>query len=105
MPDAEVRRVQAMVLGDVLPHVRDIRRSGCPSLDLCAVASGKLDGFYESGLGRWDIAAGAAIAEASGAKVIELSSHTLPNPLLVVANGSLRDELAAALVKAGGGVY
>jgi myo-inositol-1(or 4)-monophosphatase len=104
LPDIEVRRVQAVVLGNVLPLVRDIRRSGCPSLDLCAVASGKLDGFYENGLGRWDIAAGAAIAEAAGAKVIELSSHTLPNPLLIVANGRLKDELVAALVKAGGDV-
>ncbi len=104
LPSSEVRRVQAEVLCNVLPLVRDIRRSGCPSLDLCAVASGKLDGFYESGLGRWDIAAGAAIAEAAGAKVIELSSLSLPNPLLVVANARLVDELVALLVKTGAGV-
>jgi myo-inositol-1(or 4)-monophosphatase len=104
LPNSEVRHVQAEVLGKVLPLVRDIRRSGCPSLDLCAVASGKLDGFYESGLGRWDIAAGAAIAEAAGAKVIELSSLTLPNPLLVVANAKLADELVTVLIKTGASI-
>jgi len=103
LPDVEVRRKQAKVLGNLLPIVRDIRRSGCPSLDLCAVASGTLDGYYESGLGRWDIAAGAAIAEAAGAKVVELSSLTLPNPLLVVANAKLLDKLVAALIETGAG--
>lgn len=101
LPNAEVRRVQAEVLRGVLPHVRDVRRSGCPSLDLCAVASGMLDGFYESGLGHWDIAAGAAIAEAAGATVIELDSPTLPNPLLVVANAKLLEALVSRLVEAG----
>jgi myo-inositol-1(or 4)-monophosphatase len=101
LPHAEVRRVQAEVLGSVLPFVRDVRRSGCPSLDLCAVAAGMLDGFYESGLGRWDIAAGAAIAEAAGATVSELHSNTLPVPLLVVANATLNEALVSLLVRAG----
>lgn len=101
LPDAGVRRVQAEVLRCVLPLVRDVRRSGCPSLDLCAVASGMLDGFYESGLGRWDIAAGAAIAEAAGASVVELQSPVLPNPLLVVANAKLLETLVLILVEAG----
>jgi myo-inositol-1(or 4)-monophosphatase len=101
LPNAEVRRVQAEVLKAVLPLVRDVRRSGCPSLDICAVASGALDGFYECGLGRWDTAAGAAIAEAAGAKVVQLHSNILPNPLLVVANPVLLDSLIDALFKAG----
>lgn len=104
LPRADARYLQAEVLRDVLPHVRDVRRSGCPSLDLCAVAAGKLDGFYESGLGRWDIAAGAAIAEAAGAKVTELHSSTLPDPLLVAANPKLLDALVALLVKAGAAI-
>jgi myo-inositol-1(or 4)-monophosphatase len=101
LPHAEVRRVQVGVLRSVLPLVRDVRRSGCPALDLCAVASGTLDGFYESGLGRWDIAAGAAIAEAAGAAVVEPPSPILPNPWLVVANPKLLDALVALLVNAG----
>ena len=97
----EVRRAQADLLREILPRVRDIRRSGCPSLDICAVASGRLDGFYEAGLGRWDIAAGAAVAEAAGATVLLLGSNVLPNPLLVVANAKLADALVSALSEAG----
>ena len=101
LPDARARRLQAEVLRGVLPRVRDVRRSGCPSLDLCAVASGALDGFYESGLGRWDMAAGAAIAEAAGAEVIELHSPILPAPLLVVANAKLLKALVVMLIEVG----
>lgn len=96
LPIVSVRRKQAEGLGAILPLVRDIRRSGCPALDICHVAAGALDAFYEFGLGPWDIAAAAAIAEAAGATVHLLHSDILPNPLLVVANG----ELAAALIAA-----
>jgi myo-inositol-1(or 4)-monophosphatase len=75
LPNAAVRNVQGEMLRRILPVVRDVRRSGCPALDLCAVAAGILDGFYESGLRRWDIAAGAAIAEAAGAPVDDTAPH------------------------------
>jgi myo-inositol-1(or 4)-monophosphatase len=93
LPDADVRRLQADILRQVLPRVRDIRRSGCPSLDICNVASGTLDVFYECGLGPWDISAAAAIAEAAGATVLLLDSKVLPNPFLVVANAQLMPSL------------
>ena len=101
LPDENVRRKQADLLREILPRVRDIRRSGCPSLDICSVASGTLDGFYECGLGPWDIAAGAAIAEAAGATVRLLNSRVLPNPFLVVANARLASELVSVLVETG----
>lgn len=101
LPTLEVRDAQGEILRRLLPQVRDVRRSGCPSLDLCAVASGALDGFYESGLGRWDIAAGAAIAEAAGATVVELQSRLLPNPVVVAANAQLLKSFVAALAEAG----
>jgi myo-inositol-1(or 4)-monophosphatase len=104
LPTLSVRDVQGDILRRLLPLVRDVRRSGCPALDLCAVAAGNLDGFYESGLGRWDIAAGAAIAEAAGATVVELQSSVLPNPLLVAANAKLLDALVAALVEIGAAI-
>jgi myo-inositol-1(or 4)-monophosphatase len=101
LPNAEARRVQADLLRAALPRVRDIRRSGCPSLDICNVASGALDAFYECGLGQWDIAAATAIAEATGAAVRLLRSAVLPNPMLVVANTKLAEALVAALKEAG----
>lgn len=101
LPDENVRRKQADLLRQILPRVRDIRRSGCPSLDICSVASGTLDGFYECGLGPWDIIAGAAIAEAAGATIRLLSSRVLPNPFFVVANAALISELVSVFVDTG----
>ncbi len=101
LPDADVRRLQADLLRQVLPRVRDIRRSGCPSLDICGVASGTLDAFYECGLGQWDIAAAAAIAEAAGAKILLLNSKVFPNPFLVVANAKLMSAMVALLIENG----
>jgi myo-inositol-1(or 4)-monophosphatase len=70
--EAERRRRQAEVLVDLLPRVRDIRRMGAASVDLCSVACGRLDAYYERGLSWWDIAAGSLIAAEAGAVVSSL---------------------------------
>lgn len=63
----EVRRDQARRLVHLLPRVRDIRRGGSAALDLCAVAAGRLDAYYERGVHSWDIAAGwLLVTEAGG---------------------------------------
>src|SRR5438067_1372973 len=64
--DAGLRAHQAQVLTHVLPVVRDVRRAGAAALDLCWVAAGRLDGFFEAGLQPWDWAAGALVAGESG---------------------------------------
>ena len=56
------RLVQGEVLRAVLPRVRDIRRGGSAAVDLCSVASGSVDAYYERGVNLWDIAAGGLIA-------------------------------------------
>src|SRR5262245_56341656 len=56
------RAVQAQVLTEVLPRVRDIRRAGSCTVDLCAVASGQVDAYYERGPMYWDYAAAGLIA-------------------------------------------
>ena len=58
---------QADVLHQLMPQLRDIRRGGAAAVDLCDVAAGRLDGYYERGLSRWDFAAGALIAREAGA--------------------------------------
>lgn len=78
------RRRQAEVLVGVLPQVRDIRRQGAAALDLCSVACGRLDGYYERGLALWDLAAGGLIAGEAGAVVTDLDGHP-PRPGAVVA--------------------
>ena len=70
--EPEVRAQQAEVVSRVLPRVRDIRRAGAAALDLCFVAAGRLDGYYERGIHRWDYAAGALIVREAGGEVLEL---------------------------------
>ncbi len=66
---AERRAVQGGVLARLLPMVRDIRRVGAAAVDLCWVASGRVDAYFEAGLQPWDLAAGALIAAEAGARV------------------------------------
>ncbi|GAT81562.1 inositol-phosphate phosphatase [Streptomyces sp. F-3] len=63
----EVRAHQAEVAHRLIPQVRDIRRSGSAATDLCDLAAGRLDGYYERGLNPWDFAAGDLIAREAGA--------------------------------------
>lgn len=65
--DPDRRRAQATALVHVLPAVRDIRRMGGAAVDLCSLACGRVDGYYERGLSPWDSAAGALIASEAGA--------------------------------------
>ncbi|CAM2914955.1 inositol monophosphatase family protein [Prescottella defluvii] len=67
--DARRREVQGRLIGELLPRVRDIRRIGSAALDLCMVASGRVDAHFEHGLNPWDWAAGALIASEAGARV------------------------------------
>ncbi|MFV1991632.1 MAG: inositol monophosphatase family protein, partial [Acidimicrobiales bacterium] len=60
------RKRQAEVLLGLITEVRDIRRAGSAALDLCWVAKGNLDGYYERGLNPWDLAAGILIVEEAG---------------------------------------
>ncbi|KQX56234.1 MULTISPECIES: inositol monophosphatase family protein [unclassified Streptomyces] len=61
------RAHQAEIARRVIPLVRDIRRGGSAAIDLCDVAAGRLDAYYERGLNPWDLAAGALIAREAGA--------------------------------------
>ena len=82
----EVRARQGEVLAALLHDIRDIRRAGSAALDLCAVACGTVDAYYESGLNPWDLAAGWVIAVEAGALVSGLN-HTGPGEAAVVAAG------------------
>lgn len=66
---ARRRQQQAELLTRVLPRVRDIRRSGSAALDLCQLAEGRVDAYYEHGTHPWDYAAAAVIAQEAGAVV------------------------------------
>ncbi|HEY5879917.1 MAG TPA: inositol monophosphatase family protein [Nakamurella sp.] len=96
--DAEIRRQQGTLLGRLLPQVRDIRRIGSAALDLCAVASGSVDAYFEEGVKAWDVAAGGLIAQEAGARATR-TSPIAGQAGLLVAGPALFDELIQALVK------
>ncbi|WP_209560246.1 inositol monophosphatase family protein [Frigoribacterium sp. PvP032] len=83
--EADRRVEQAAVLGRLIGQVRDLRRLGAASLDLCAVAAGRLDAYAERGLKPWDHAAGVLIAEEAGA-VVRGEVGQAPSGRLVVAS-------------------
>lgn len=95
--DAARRRRQGAVVQELLGSVRDIRRIGSAALDLCAVASGQLNAYYEKGLNPWDLAAGALIAEEAGARVAGLSGRPATSELLIAAPEPLFGELEELL--------
>lgn len=95
------RARQAELLRDVLPRIRDIRRGGAAALDLCWVAAGRVDGYYEHGLSPWDFAAGALIAAEAGARVSAIDGGPpRPGSVFAAAPG-IADDLRSLLVEAG----
>ena len=95
---ASARRAwQAQVAGQVLPRVRDLRRFGSAALDLCWVAGGRLDAYYEWGLNPWDLSAGRLICQQAGGRVGILEGRTV-----VATVPGLYDPLVALLDTAGG---
>jgi myo-inositol-1(or 4)-monophosphatase len=98
--DPARRARQAAVLAHVLPRVRDIRRMGAAAVDLCSVAAGRVNAYYERGLGPWDLAAGALVATEAGAMVGSLDGPPVAGGVIVAAPRSLfasfRDLLQAA---------
>jgi len=91
----ERRAVQASLLSRLLPAVRDIRRIGSAALDLCWVANGRFDAYYESGLHYWDWAAGRVICEEAGAQLA-----TLPGDIVLASTPELLAPLTDLLVRA-----
>ncbi|BAV42209.1 inositol monophosphatase family protein [Mycobacterium ulcerans] len=91
------RATQAALLARMLPMVRDVRRIGSAALDLCMVAAGRLDAYYEHGLQLWDRAAGALIAAEAGARVVLPASDVVGAGLVVAAAPGVADELLGVL--------
>jgi myo-inositol-1(or 4)-monophosphatase len=96
---AQRRARQAEVLSGVLPRVRDIRRSGSAAIDLCSVAAGRVDAYYERGPQEWDFAAGSLIVQEAGGTVAGLHGRPMSPELTIAAGpglfGPLHDLLAA----------
>jgi myo-inositol-1(or 4)-monophosphatase len=93
------RQVQGEVVAALLPYVRDIRRAGSAAVDLCSVAAGRLDAFYERGLNYWDFAAGGLIAREAGATVGGLSGQPESTSMAMAAGPELYRQLDIFLTR------
>jgi len=63
------------MMRDIIRHTAGVRRPGAAALDLAYVAAGRLDGFWELGLSKWDMAAGALLITESGGLVGDLQGN------------------------------
>ncbi|MER5460567.1 inositol monophosphatase family protein [Streptomyces sp. NPDC002668] len=96
-----VRTHQADVARQLIPRLRDIRRSGSAAVDLCDVAAGRLDGYYERGLSPWDLSAGDLIAREAGALTGGRPGDTANGDLAVAASPGVFEPLQSLLEEFG----
>jgi len=82
-------------LTNLLSNIRDIRRLGAADIDLCYLAQGKIDAFYEIDLQPWDVSAGILIVLEAGGKVTNANGEAfrLESKSIVVSNGKVHDAL------------
>jgi myo-inositol-1(or 4)-monophosphatase len=87
------------VFGQVLRQARAVRRLGSAAIDICWVAAGRMDGFWEASLKPWDTRAGALILEEAGGKVTGMDGKQW-NPdagHILATNGLIHDEVIGIL--------
>ena len=87
--DLAERVRQGEQIASLIPRVRDIRRNGAAAVDLCHVASGAVDGYFETGLKEWDLAAGGLIAREAGALVTGRKGAPAGEAMVIAAGAAL----------------
>ena len=96
--DIEKRKIQAELIAQLLPQIRDFRRLGACAVDICHVASGSLDAYFEAGVNEWDYAAAGLIATEAGAKVsIDKGIWNGEKNMVIVAGPTLHAPLSAQI--------
>jgi len=94
------RTVQSRRLTEFIHRIRDVRRMGAAAVDLCFVACGRLDAYFEENLHTWDILAAELIAREAGARSGDFSGAALRPAEVLVATPGVFDALSAMLVDA-----
>ena len=97
---ASQRTIQSARVAKMIHEVRDIRRFGAASIDLCYVACGRLDAYFEENLFPWDIAAGALIAREAGCRLGDFRGGPLRPAETLVATPLVFDALSAMILRA-----
>lgn len=101
--EAAVRAEQGAVVATLLPQVRDIRRAGAAAVDMCWVAQGVVDAYFERGTHLWDRAAAMVICREAGAEVGGVDGGPATDAMTIAAapgvSASLRDALVGSGVR------
>jgi myo-inositol-1(or 4)-monophosphatase len=86
-------------VASILPKIQDLRRFGSASLDLCFVADGRFEGFFEIGLMPWDVGAGVLIVQEAGGKISKTdgSNYSLGDFDIVASNGLIHQEFISSI--------
>lgn len=92
--DSQRRAAQGAAVARLLPRVRDVRRIGAASLDLCSLAAGRVDAYVEQGLQPWDLAAGGLVAREAGALVTGLDGAPAGERLVLACAPRLHPALS-----------
>ncbi|MEM7094354.1 MAG: inositol monophosphatase family protein [Actinomycetota bacterium] len=100
-PDHARRERQGLHFASFIPRVRDIRRMGSAALDLSAVATGQLDGYFEIGLSEWDWAAGELLVREGGGRVIVERDAASGRAFIAAASPGIADVFFAMLRELG----
>ena len=95
------RQTQARRLAALLPQVRDLRRYGSAALDLCMVACGRLDAYYEEHLNSWDLAAGVLNASEAGAATSNFRGGPADSVATGVAAPGIHESLLELIAASG----
>lgn len=96
---ASRRALQAQRLAALLPQVRDVRRFGAAAADLCNLAAGRVDVYYEQWLGPWDLAAGELIAREAGCVTSTLQGEAVRPDSVIAANPQLIGPMRALIAE------
>ncbi|MEY2872115.1 MAG: hypothetical protein RL526_255 [Actinomycetota bacterium] len=96
--DIEKRKIQATLVARLLPQIRDLRRLGACAVDICHVASGSLDAYFEAGVNEWDYAAAGLVATEAGATIsIDTGIWNGEKNMVIVAGPALHPALSAQI--------
>lgn len=88
---------QAAFVQSLIPRIRDLRRNGAAAVDLCQVATGALDGYFETDLKEWDLAAGGLIAREAGAILSGRKGAVAGQDMVIAAGPALHAVLVAEI--------
>ncbi|HEX3721704.1 MAG TPA: inositol monophosphatase family protein [Nitrolancea sp.] len=97
--DPETARANLAAWEHFLMHSQAVRRDGSSALNLCFLAAGRFDGYWELGLKPWDCAAGELLVREAGGLVTDFDGkqHTLNDPVLLATNGHIHDSMMDGL--------